>query len=56
MRLDYHIDPGERVQGIGGNYYYTTPTLTIAVISNDEYSEIVIPLDELKEALDHVTD
>jgi len=54
MRLDYHIDPGKRIRGIGSNYYYTTPTLTIALISKDDYSEIVIQLDELKEALDRV--
>jgi len=54
MRLDYHIDMGRMVHGVGNHTYHSTPTLTIAVISKDNYSEIVIPLDELKEALEYV--
>lgn len=57
MRLDYHIDLGHAVQTLDGKHSYnSTPTLTIAVVNGGDYAEVVIPLDELKEALDNVMD
>jgi len=52
MRIDYHIQKSKKIQGIGENFYVEPPTLTIAVIMDDDYSEVVIPLDELKEAME----
>jgi hypothetical protein len=52
MRLDYHIHKKHHVYGIGGETFEQPGSLTIAVINADDYAEVVIPLDELAEALE----